>query len=217
MYCVIVLVKLYLAARPPDELHNVIKLNEAQVESYIDRMIQRLQSFIDKDPVSPHTKFLFVMKKMRVRFNEIQRGESGGAESSKAVKVAAATAKAAVNADGRHRPTNTTQPDAMGLHALSEAAMIGNQQQQQRQPQSSSAPGQQTQEWYSEAPPQLPSFSLSSQAYQYAQPAPLTGLDNFDFGAGGLGMGMGMDGSMSGLFMADGLWNSQAGSFSGWM
>jgi hypothetical protein len=235
IYAVVVFIKLYIAANAPGELSNIIKMEKLHVEEYIERMHRTFKSFMDRDSQSPHSKFLYVMERLRMRFQDILRGDL--AEAAKAVKVAAATASAAARApqgDTKQNAGKAAQQPALGLHALSEAAMIGNHQQQQQQAQQAQALAQAQQSnngnimarqhhgqpspqgWYQ---PQgdMAQMPMDPQAYQYPQQVPISGFENFDYGLGGLGMGM--DGAISGLFMADGLWNynePRPGIYPGW-
>ena len=226
MYSIVVLIKLYIAATSPGEVGTVIRPEDLHVEEYIVRMRQIFQLFMDRDSESPHVKFLIVMTRLQERFQEIKRGDANVVDATKAVKFAAATARAAVrtpqSSESRHDHTSPAQQPAPGLHALSEAAMIGNQQQQHGGSSGSTIPSQQsqvqptTQGWYPEAG-QISAMGMDSQPYQYPQQVPVTGFENIDYGLAGLGLGM--DGAISGLFMADGLWNynePQAGLYRGW-
>ena len=239
IYAVVVLIKLYIAAKSPGEMCNIIKTDDLGVESYIERMYNLFKSFMERDSNSPHSKFLYVMERLQIRFTELQRGEDAVNGRGKPT-----LAQIAAGAQGS-TPVTPSTAQAQGLHLLSEAAMSGTQpapvaappqqqqppppQQQQQQQQPHHAPGQPPQSWY--AHPQPGDMAAAAAAAAAAASAPQLGLDphgygayapdgmaaaasaaagfdgDFDFGLGGLGMaGMGMDGAISGLFMADGLW-----------
>jgi hypothetical protein len=67
-------------------------------------------------------------------------------------------------------------------------------------------PPQQGQAWYPQQPNQMTSLPMDPAAYAYQGQPGMAGYDGFDYGLGSLGMGM--DGAISGLFMADGLWSA---------
>lgn len=219
------LIKLFIAAKSPGEMRNVIKPEELGVESYIERMHNLFKSFMERDSNSPHSKFMFVMERLQTRFSELQRGEEvvGNGRGKPTLAQIAAGAQGST-------PVTPSTGQAQGLHLLSEAAMSGNQQpvppqQQQQQQQQGQPPQQQHPQghpppgWYpqpqsGEIPQQL---QMDPNAYgQYPTDAMAT-YEGFDYG---LGMAsMGMDGAISGLFMADGLWNynqPQGQIYPGW-
>jgi hypothetical protein len=204
IYAVVVLIKLFIAAKSPGEIRNVIKIEELGVEQYIERMHDRFKSFMERDSNSPQQKFLFVMERIQTRFTELLRGEEAvnGRGKPNLAQIAA-------GAQGS-TPVTPASGQAQGLHLLSEAAMSGNQQQvagpQPGQPQQHPH-GQPPQGWYTqpqsgEIPQQL---HMDPNAYGQYPPDAMATYDGFDYG---LGMAsMGVDGAISGLFMADGLWN----------
>ena len=182
-------------------MSNIIKTDELGVETYIEQLHQLFKSFMERDSKSPHYKFLYVMERLHVRFSELQRGETEVASGRSKSSGAAAVHGSA--------PVTPSRP-AQGLHLLSEAAMSGNQQAGPQGQQQHQGQGQPPQAWYpqpGEMQPVAHSLPMDPSYGQYP-PEAMAGLDGFDYGLGGLGMAsVGVDGAISGLFMADGLWN----------
>jgi len=162
---------------------------------------------MERDSKSPHSKFLYVMERLHVRFTELQSGETKAANGRKK-----STGTIAIHSGAPVTPSGPAQ----GLHLLSEAAMSGNQPggpqaQQQQQQQQHQGQGQPPQGWYPQPgemqPPAAHGMPMDPSYGQYP-PETMTGFEGYGYGLGGLGMAsMGMDGAISGLFMADGLWN----------
>jgi hypothetical protein len=209
--------KMFIAAKSPGEMRNVIKPEELAIETYIERMHNLFKSFMERDSNSPHSKFMFVMERLKTRFSELERGEEGGPPNGRSAGKPN-LAQIAAGAQGSTPVVPATGPaQAQGLHLLSEAAMSGNQQQlppqQQSQPQQQHPQGQgPPQGWYAqpqpgEMPQQMHHMDPNAAAAAYGQypTEAMATYDGFDYG---LGMAsVGMDGAISGLFMADGLWN----------
>lgn len=197
IYAVVVLIKLFIAGKSPGEMGAVIKTDDLGVEGYIERMYSLFKSFMARDSNSPHSKFLYVMERLQTRFLELQRGDDGSSGAPRAGKPT--LAQIAAGATG-------SAPDAhaQGLHLLSEAAMSGNPP-----PPPQPHPAQ---SWYAAGDMGAAQAGLGLDAAAYAQfpgdAMAAAAYDGLDYGLGGLGMAsMGMDGAISGLFMADGLWN----------
>lgn len=249
IYSVVVLIKLYMAAKAPGEMSQIIKPEDLHVTMYISRLRQIFEEFVKRDESCPHKKFYSVMKRLSGRFSEIERGEV--AANMEGAQAAAALAQAAAKGIGgpmgeafadamsspaigrsrgnsaqTSRKANAGHPQpAQGLHLLSEVAMGGNAVQNTamgRPPTASGQPHQHPQQpgWYPQpgAHPQggdmtgMAAAGMSvgdpnaAAAYAAGYPnMPITGFENFDYGLGSLGLGV--DGAISGLFMADGLWN----------
>jgi hypothetical protein len=194
-------------------MSTIIKIDELRVEEHLIQLQQLFKSILERDILSPHAKFLWVINRLIERYNGIKAKRTGNSTPPipRDVKPISATANA----------------PAQGLQLLSEVAMSNNQQanndaannarvmnaQGQNQP----PPG-----WYHQGggPPPDHMSNLPMEATAYAYPgASVAGYDVFDYGTGSLGMGM--DGAISGLFMADGLWNfnepnNQGQIFPGW-
>jgi hypothetical protein len=178
---------------------NIINTDELGVAAYIDKLHQLFKTFMERDSKSPHSKFLYVMERLHVRFTELQRGETEAANGMKK-----STSTIAMHSSAPVTPSGPAQ----GLHLLSEAAMSGNQQAQQQQQHQGQGPPPQG--WYpqpGEMQPAAHGLPIDPSYGQYP-PEAMAGFEGYGYGLGGLGMAsMGMDGAISGLFMADGLWN----------
>jgi hypothetical protein len=202
IYAVVVIIKLYIAATGPGDIASIIKRDELHIEQYLERLQSLFQTIMDKDKLSPHSKFLWVIQRLVERYHGI-KGRTSKSTGLHTPLLSCADVKTA--------PKSQAADQAPGLQMLSQVATSNdpdqngdprNQGQQQAQPQQ----GQQG--WY---PPQqqqqqhMANLPMDPAAYAYQGGPGLPGYDGFDYGIGSLGMGM--DGAISGLFMADGLWN----------
>ncbi|RDI86648.1 Nucleolar GTP-binding protein 1 [Venturia inaequalis] len=205
IYAVVVIIKLYIAATGPGEIGAIIKRDELHIEQYLERLQQLFQTIMDKDRLSPHSKFLWVIQRLVERY----QGIKGRTSKSTGINTPLLTCG---DFKGPPKPAQAAD-QAPGLQMLSQVATSNNEEQngdsrnqlpvsQQAQPQ------QGHQGWY---PPQqqqqqhMDNLPMDPAAYAYQGGPGLPGYDGFDYGIGSLGMGM--DGAISGLFMADGLWN----------
>jgi hypothetical protein len=210
LYAAVVIIKLYIAATAPGEISAIIKVEELKVEQHLEQLEHVFKTIMERDKLSPHSKFLWVIQRLIDRYNGIKSGRTGRSTPPSARDM--------------KPPVNPAAP-AQGLHLLSEVAMSGNQnnsngsgngnpqipRSHQGQP---PPPG-----WYpqQQQPNDMSNLPMDPAAYAYPTSAPVAGYDVFDYGTGSLGMGM--DGAISGLFMADGLWNfnePQGQGFPGW-
>jgi hypothetical protein len=220
LYAAVVIIKLYIAATAPGEISAIIKVEELKVEQHLEQLEHVFKTIMDRDKLSPHSKFLWVIQRLIDRYNGIKSGRTGRSTPPSARDM--------------KQPANPAAP-AQGLHLLSEVAMSGNQnagngngnhqipRSHQGQP---PPPGwypqqqqqhQQQQHQQHQQANDMSSLPMDPAAYAYPSTVPVAGYDVFDYGTGSLGMGM--DGAISGLFMADGLWNfnePQGQGFPGW-
>lgn len=238
-----------MAGKGPGEMSSIIKSEDLHVGDYIERLRQTFSAFVERDSQCPHRKFLLVMKRLGLRFGEIERGEAP-AEGAQTVAAAQAVSKSigqtvggVYNEADTHTETMTspnskrreakplhtqeTSQPAQGLHLLSEVAMSNNNSniatpntlpRQQQHPQQHSLEHSQQQPqhqphpqqgWYAAQPPaqgsELGTIPMGPNNYASYQQMPMMGFEGFDYGLGSLGMGV--DGAISGMFMADSLWN----------
>lgn len=208
IYATVVVIKLYIAATSPGEMSAIIKIDELKVEEHLSQLERLFKSILDRDSLSPHAKFLWVIKRLTERYHGIKAGRTGKS-----------TPPVPRDLKGLGNPN---AGPAQGLQLLSEVAMSGNQQdahnqmvRNQQQAGQQPPPG-----WYQQQQQQqdMANIPMDPAAYAYAG-GPVAGYDMFDYGTGA--MGMGMDGAISGLFMADGFWNfgepqGQGQMFPGW-
>jgi hypothetical protein len=198
------------------------------VEQYLDKLQKVFKRVMDQDALSPHVKFLWVIERLQERWQGIKNGKSticrsGGKSTPLSETLPPQPPNTSAGVDLKPRPPEI-QPQAQGLHLLSEAAM-GNQHLHPSHPQQNGNPNDpnllahpQPQQWYPQPAMNLP---MDPNAYLFA--GGLNGYDTFDYGLGVLGSGM--DGTMAGLFMPDAMWgfgnqpdpnNPQHGGFGQW-
>lgn len=207
IYAVVVIIKLYIAATGPGDIAAIIKRDELHIEQYLERLQSLFQTIMDKDKLSPHSKFLWVIQRLVERYQGI-KGRTSKSTGIHTPLLSCSDLKQAP------KPAQTAN-QAPGLQMLSQVATSNNPEQnedprnQPSQNQQQAQPQQGQQGWY---PPQqqqqqqhMANLPMDPAAYAYQGGPGLPGYDGFDYGIGSLGMGM--DGAISGLFMADGLWN----------
>jgi len=198
VYTIVVLIKLYVAATTPGEMEAIIKKDELRVEEYLNTLEGLFSKVMDRDPLSPGGKFLFVVQRLKERYANIKMGEKAVEKEVAAIKSGRAKGRKSA---GNNPPAVPPGPN-QGLQLLSEVAMGNNnsnrapsavpQAQQQHHP-------SQGQQWYPQ--PDMTPMPMDPTYAQYGgqPPVPFMGLENIDFG---FGTSMG-DADLSGLFMGD--------------
>ncbi|KAF1990331.1 hypothetical protein K402DRAFT_410399 [Aulographum hederae CBS 113979] len=151
VYTLVVLIKLYVAATTPGEMESIIKKDELRVDSYLAALEHTFGAVMNRDPLSPSSKFLFVVQRLKDRYMSIKRGESGPAASRARAHAKKERAKSeqhgghpksararSVTATQDMKPAMAPPTGAQGLQLLSEVAM-GNSGNGASPPQAASA------------------------------------------------------------------------------
>jgi hypothetical protein len=121
IYAVVVLIKLYISATTPGEISNIIKESDLHLDEYLVKLENSFKSIMERDRLSPHTKFLYVVQRLSDRYMNIKRRQQ---------------ASKASDSDKPHSqmgqgPSNdlssvSVPQQAQALQLLSEVAMSGN-------------------------------------------------------------------------------------------
>jgi hypothetical protein len=135
IYAVVVLIKLYISATTPGEIGSVINGKDLHLEESIDSLEAAFQKIVDRDILTPHTKFLYVIQRLGDRYNTIKRQQEDKPDSENATaektspQLKIENIKRSPNSRQTPSSRRTTSPErrherqAQGLHLLSEAAV----------------------------------------------------------------------------------------------
>lgn len=116
IYAVVVLIKLYLAETTPGEVGAILKEKNLNLEELLAQLEKSFENIMERDRLSPHTKFLYVIRRLNERFHNIKRGQAKKATCGDP------------NAPATPGPVTVARPNsAQGLHILSEAAVASPQ------------------------------------------------------------------------------------------
>ena len=116
IYAVVVLIKLYLAAMTPGEVGAILREKNLNLEELLANLEKAFENIMERDRLSPHTKFLYVIRRLNERFHNIKLGQS------KKVACGEPNAPATPGPAAAARPSS-----AQGLQILSEAAVASPQ------------------------------------------------------------------------------------------
>ena len=163
IYAIVCLMKMWVSASQSVITTPGIARDDLQIDSYLDRLIQLFRDIVSRDPQSPHGKFFYVAKRLKEKFIHIK----WVAEQSEAEQSHRHKKPRSMDSQSSQSQSSGPLPDAP-LRLLSEVAMnnsapsqpqqqlmMAPQQQQQQQPQPQNLiqqHGQQTQDWYANAP-----------------------------------------------------------------
>jgi hypothetical protein len=127
IYAVVVLMKLYISATTPGEIANVINEKDLRIEENIARLEAQFQRVVERDRLSPHTKFLYVIQRLGERFKNIKRRQQEK-DKPQPSKLKQEQRRSPSNAPTR--PRSDSRPSsasgvtqAQGLQLLSEVAV----------------------------------------------------------------------------------------------
>jgi hypothetical protein len=189
--------KMWVSVTSSNEVSNIIKMEELQIESYTERLVNMFNAIVSRDAQSPHGKFYFVTKRLQERFAQIKEGTAKtGADAKDETRR---SSKAASKPRSKQSSSNQTP-----LHLLSEVAMgsSSNTGSQASQPpiQAQQALQQMTHGWHDNS-------AMSASQQPNMMGIPQGNFDpNFDFTQ--FDLSMGSDADLSALFIPDGVvWN----------
>jgi len=121
IYAVVVLIKLYLAATTPGEIQNIINEKDLHLDEYMAGLEQSFKSIMERDRLSPHTKFLYVIQRLNERYKNIKRRQAAKKEGIELNDTNCTTTQQA-NLPGPGNSANSANRIG-GLQILSEVAV----------------------------------------------------------------------------------------------
>jgi len=132
IYALVVLMKLYISATTPGEIANVINEKDLRLEQSLERLEAVFEKVVERDQLSPHTKFLYVIQRLGERLRNIKRSQGQKAEpkpskmkqEQKASPAKTSPTSAPPRPRANSRPMSASESlKPQGLHLLSEAAV----------------------------------------------------------------------------------------------